>query len=112
MPRRESRQGFSLLETVAAVVILVVVAAATVLTVAPMSHHGDTAMDRMSLQELATLNSLAHAYRAQHGAAVAGLETLRDAGYIATRTPREQARFRQLQSRYVFDPATGGFHVR
>ncbi len=109
MRSRQSRKGFSLLEIIAAVIILAVVAAATVATVAPMRQKAD---DKMSVQELATLNSLANTYFIEYGSFPASIGSLRTSGYIAYTTPEDKTRYNQLNSKYAYDRATGTFSKR
>lgn len=109
MRSRQTRKGFSLLEIIAAVIILAVVAAATVATVAPMRQKAD---DKMSVQELATLNSLANTYFIEYGAFPGNIGTLRTSGYIAYTTPEDKARYNLLNKKYAYDRATGTFSKR
>ncbi len=106
MQRPQHRNGFSLLEIIAAVIILAVVAAATVATVAPMRQKAD---DKMSVQELATLNSLANTYFIEYGQFPTNIGQLRTSGYIAYTTPEDRTRYATLSRKYSYDRTTGTF---
>lgn len=106
MAGRLKRKGFSLLEIIAAVIILAVVAAATVATVAPMRQKAN---DKMVIQELATLNSLANTYFIEYGTFPSSITSLRTTGYLAYTTTEDKARYSRLNSRYKYDRATGTF---
>lgn len=109
MGQRKMRRAFSLLEIIAAVIILAVVAAATVATVAPMRQKAD---DKMAVQELATLNSLANTFFIEHGNFPRSLGDLRTQGYIAFTTDEDRQRYQQLNRKYAYDRSTGTFTRR
>ena len=96
---RRRRQGFSLIEVIAAVVILAVVATATVATIAPMREKSRSKIDQ---QNIAKLNGLCQAYYMEYGVwPDAPLTHLFERGYTSIRlTPTPYGGY------YRFDPAT------
>ncbi|GAA4467548.1 MULTISPECIES: prepilin-type N-terminal cleavage/methylation domain-containing protein [Novipirellula] len=107
--KRNKKNGFSLLEVIAAVVILAVVAAATVATVAPMRAKSD---QKLSEQEVATLNSMAQTYFLETGAFPRSVNDLVTGGYLANTTPAEQTRITAIRRNYTYARATGTFTKR
>jgi len=106
MKRNTSRKnGFSLLEVIAAVVILAVVAAATVATVAPMRAKSE---EKLAIQDVASLNAMSQTYYLETGRFPANVNALAAAGYISNQTPAEQTRLRKLRS-YPYNRADGRF---
>src|SRR6056297_295871 len=100
--RRNKRNGFSLLEVIAAVVILAVVAAATVATVAPMRQKSE---DKLAIQDIASLNAMAQTFYLENGRYPNNVTDLVRGGYITNTTPAERTRFNKLR-RYPYDRAT------
>jgi prepilin-type N-terminal cleavage/methylation domain-containing protein len=107
--RRNKKNGFSLLEVIAAVVILAVVAAATVATVAPMRAKSE---DKLADQEVATLNAMAQTYFLEIGSYPGNVNTLAAAGYLANTTPAERARLTKIRRNYTYTRSTGVFAKR
>jgi prepilin-type N-terminal cleavage/methylation domain-containing protein len=105
--KRNKKNGFSLLEVIAAVVILAVVAAATVATVAPMRQKSE---DKLAIQDVASLNAMAQTYYLEKGTFPPSLAFLVREKYINNVTPEERTRYTKL-SRYKYDRATGVFSV-
>ena len=82
--RRRARQGFSLIEVIAAVVILAVVATATVSTIAPMREKSRVKLDQ---QNIAKLNGIVQAYYMEMGRwPDRAMTRLFTDGYTSTRT--------------------------
>lgn len=106
---RINSQGFSLLEVIAAVVILAVVSAATVATVAPIRAKRE---DRLAIQEIARLNSLAKNYHTEQGRFPASLDELVQAGYLGNETAEQRDRLERLQLDLIYSPETGLFKKR
>ena len=104
--KRSKKNGFSLLEVIAAVVILAVVAAATVATVAPMRAKSE---DKLADQEVATLNAMAQTYFLEVGNYPASVNTLRNAGYLANTTREDRQRVARMARDYTYTRATGTF---
>jgi|SRR6056297_1904154 len=107
--RRNKRNGFSLLEVIAAVVILAVVAAATVATVAPMRAKSE---DKLADQEVASLNAMAQTYYLETGEYPAGVDSLATAGYLADTTADEKARLDRIRANYNYTRSTGVFQKK
>ncbi len=107
--KRTKKNGFSLLEVIAAVVILAVVAAATVATVAPMRAKSD---QKLSEQEVATLNSMTQTYFLETGAYPRNVNDLVTAGYLSNVTPADATRITNINRNYTYARATGTFTKR
>lgn len=101
----KKKNGFSLLEVIAAVVILAVVAAATVATVAPMRAKSE---EKLAIQDVASLNAMSQTYYLENGRFPPNVNSLATAGYIANQTPAEQTRLRKLRT-YPYNRADGRF---
>ncbi len=83
MSPNPKRNGFSLIEVIAAVVILAVVATATVATIAPMREKSRSKIDQ---QNIAKLNGIVQAYVLERGVAPDRfLTALNTYGYTSTR---------------------------
>ena len=104
--KRSKKNGFSLLEVIAAVVILAVVAAATVATVAPMRAKSE---DKLADQEVATLNAMSQTYFLELVRYPGSARDLATAGYLANTTPDEQARLTRIRRNYAYSRSTGTF---
>ncbi len=105
--KRNKKNGFSLLEVIAAVVILAVVAAATVATVAPMRQKSE---DKLAIQDVASLNAMAQTYYLEKGAYPPSIAYLVREKYVNNVTPEEKTRYAKL-AKYKYDRATGVFSV-
>lgn len=104
--KRDKKNGFSLLEVIAAVVILAVVAAATVATVAPMRAKSE---DKLADQEVATLNAMSRTYFLEVGTFPQNVQGLRNAGYLANVTTEDKQRVSHMAKNYTYTRATGTF---
>ena len=107
--KRNKKNGFSLLEVIAAVVILAVVAAATVATVAPMRQKSE---DKLAEQEIATLNSMAQTYFLEEGSFPRSVNDLVSSGYLSNADQAAQDRIRKIRRNYTYARATGTFTKR
>lgn len=103
--KRNKKNGFSLLEVIAAVVILAVVAAATVATVAPMRAKSE---DKLAEQDVASLNAMAQTYYLEVGRYPQNIAYLVRQGYIKADDVPSRTRYNKLR-RYPYDAATGTF---
>ncbi len=104
--KRTTKNGFSLLEVIAAVVILAVVAAATVATVAPMRAKSD---DKLADQEVTMLNAMSQTYFLEEGEYPTSVNQLAAAGYLANTTTDEQAKLIRIRRNYTYTRSTGTF---
>ena len=104
-PNPKKKNGFSLLEVIAAVVIMAVVAAATVATVAPMRAKSE---EKLAIHDVASLNAMSQTYYLETGRFPANVNTLAAAGYLSNQTPAERTRLRKLRS-YPYNRADGRF---
>jgi prepilin-type N-terminal cleavage/methylation domain-containing protein len=104
--KRNKKNGFSLLEVIAAVVILAVVAAATVATVAPMRAKSE---DKLADQEVASLNAMSQTYYLELGRYPASANDLATAGYLGNTTPQERQRLTKIRNNYTYTRTTGIF---
>jgi general secretion pathway protein G len=104
--KRNKKNGFSLLEVIAAVVILAVVAAATVATVAPMRAKSE---DKLADQEVATLNAMSQTYFLELGSFPGSVRSLGSAGYLANVTTEDLQRISRMTKNYTYTRATGTF---
>jgi general secretion pathway protein G len=110
MKSRHKRNGFSLLEVIAAVVILAVVAAATVATVAPMRAKSE---QKLNEQQMASLNSMSQTYYLELGQFPPnGVNSLITAGYLSNADAAAQTRNAKMRTTYAYDRATGTFTKR
>jgi prepilin-type N-terminal cleavage/methylation domain-containing protein len=107
--KRNKKNGFSLLEVIAAVVILAVVAAATVATVAPMRAKSE---EKLAEQEIATLNSMAQTYFLEEGTFPRRVDDLVTAGYLSNADQAAQDRLTKIRRNYRYSRATGTFTKR
>lgn len=107
--KRNRKNGFSLLEVIAAVIILAVVAAATVATVAPMRAKSE---DKLADQEVASLNAMSQTYFLEEGRFPRSVNDLVNSGYLANGTPDEQTRVRDIRRNYAYARGTGTFSKR
>tara|TARA_R110002049_G_scaffold4601_5_gene32773 strand:- start:1074459 stop:1074785 length:327 start_codon:yes stop_codon:yes gene_type:complete len=107
--KKNKKNGFSLLEVIAAVVILAVVAAATVATVAPMRAKSEA---KLAEQEIATLNSMAQTYFLEEGSFPRSVNDLVTAGYLSNADQAAQDRVRNIRRNYTYTRATGTFTKR
>ncbi|PHQ35765.1 prepilin-type N-terminal cleavage/methylation domain-containing protein [Rhodopirellula bahusiensis] len=103
--KRTKKNGFSLLEVIAAVVILAVVAAATVATVAPMRAKSE---DKLAEQDIASLNAMAQTYYLEIGSYPRNIAYLVRENYIKADDTASRARYNKLRQ-YPYDAATGTF---
>ena len=106
--KRNKKNGFSLLEVIAAVVILAVVAAATVATVAPMRQKSE---DKLDVQQVATLNAMAQTYYLENGNYPRDVRQLGTASYLPYTTRDERVRVNAMRTKYNYAPTTGVFSV-
>ncbi|MGV3484630.1 MAG: prepilin-type N-terminal cleavage/methylation domain-containing protein [Planctomycetaceae bacterium] len=101
------RNGFSLLEVIAAVVILAVVAAATVATVGPMRAKSD---QKLSEKQTASLNSMSQTYFLELGQFPPdGVNSLVTAGYLSSADAAAKAHNAKLRADYSYSRTTGTF---
>ncbi len=107
--KRTKKNGFSLLEVIAAVIILAVVAAATVATVAPMRAKSDA---KMAEQDVATLNAVTQTYFLEVGKYPTRVYDLVTHKYLNYTTPAERKRYTDIVAKYNYDAATGIFTVK
>jgi prepilin-type N-terminal cleavage/methylation domain-containing protein len=107
--KRNKKNGFSLLEVIAAVVILAVVAAATVATVAPMKKKSE---DKLDVQQVATLNAMAQTYFLELGRYPNDVTQLARADYLPYTTREERTRVNAMRTKYNYVPTTGIFSVK
>ncbi len=107
--KRNRKNGFSLLEVIAAVVILAVVAAATVATVAPMRAKSEA---KLAEQEIATLNSMSQTYFLEKGAFPRSVNDLVTEGYLTNTDQAAQDRITNIRRNYTYARATGTFTKR
>ncbi|TWT83532.1 hypothetical protein CA13_49970 [Planctomycetes bacterium CA13] len=107
--KRTKKNGFSLLEVIAAVVILAVVAAATVATVAPMRAKSE---EKLVEQETATLNSMAQTYFLEEGVFPRSVVDLVTSGYLSNTTQADQDRITKIRRNYTYSRTTGVFSKR
>jgi prepilin-type N-terminal cleavage/methylation domain-containing protein len=107
--KRNKKNGFSLLEVIAAVVILAVVAAATVATVAPMKKKSE---DKLDVQQVATLNAMAQTYYLENGRYPTNVVQLARADYLPYTTTEERQRVNAMRTKYNYVPTTGVFAVK
>jgi len=107
--KRNKKNGFSLLEVIAAVVILAVVAAATVATVAPMRAKSE---DKLADQEVASLNAMSQTYFLELGRFPANVNQLANAGYLSNVTLEQRQRLARMRRNYTYTRATGTFIKR
>lgn len=106
--KRKKKNGFSLLEVIAAVVILAVVAAATVATVAPMKKKSE---DKLDIQQVATLNAMAQTYALEKGTYPPNVYYLAREGYLSN-APEDRRRLYDMRRKYDYDRSTGVFAVK
>ena len=107
--KRNKKNGFSLLEVIAAVIILAVVAAATVATVAPMRAKSDA---KMSEQDVATLNATTQTYFLEVGKYPTRVYDLVTYKYLNYTTAAERKRYQDIVAKYNYDASTGTFTVK
>jgi len=107
--KRNKKNGFSLLEVIAAVVILAVVAAATVATVAPMRAKSE---DKLADQEVAGLNAMSQTYFLEIGRFPSSVNQLASAGYLSNTTVEQRQRLTRIRRNYNYTRATGIFAKR
>lgn len=107
--KRLKKRAFSLLEVIAAIVILAVVTAATFATVAPMRAKSD---DRVTDQEITTLNALSQSYLLKEGSYPANLHELAEAGYLAHETQEDLHKLQRMNRSYRYAPSSGTFSKR
>jgi len=110
MIRRNRRNGFSLLEVIAAAVILTVVTTATLATVVPMRVKAD---HREYEQQLAALNSMSQTYLLEVGTFPPhGITSLISIGYLANGDTEAKGRNARMKSSFAYNRATGTFSKR
>jgi prepilin-type N-terminal cleavage/methylation domain-containing protein len=107
--KRNKKNGFSLLEVIAAVIILAVVAAATVATVAPMRAKSDT---KLQEQDVATLNATTQTYFLEVGRFPTRPYDLVTQKYLNYTTTAERKRYQDIIAKYNYDAATGTFSIK
>ena len=107
--KRNKKNGFSLLEVIAAVVILAVVAAATVATVAPMRKKSE---EKLAVQQVATLNAMAQTYYLENGNYPSSALALGTSGYLPYSTSAERSKVYAMRSDYTYVPSTGVFSTK
>lgn len=107
--KRNRKNGFSLLEVIAAVIILAVVAAATVATVAPMRQKSD---DKLSDQTVASLDAMSQTYFLEQARYPRSINDLVNGGYLSNTTPDELTRVRDMNRKYTVDRTTGRWAKR
>lgn len=103
--KRNQKNGFSLLEVIAAVFILAVVTAATIATIAPMRQKSE---DKLAIGDIASLNAVAETYYLEKGSYPPSISHLARQGYLANSTPAERMRYEKL-AQYTYDRKTGSF---
>jgi general secretion pathway protein G len=102
-----TRHAFSLLEVIAAVIILSVVSAATVATVAPMRAKSD---QKMSEQQIASLNNMSQTYFLELGQFPPdGVRSLIVQGYLSNVDGDAQTRNARMRRDFNYNRATGTF---
>lgn len=107
MKRKPCNNAFSLLEVIAAVIILSVVSAATVATVAPMRAKSD---QRLSEQQIASLNNMSQTYFLELGQfPPEGVSSLIAAGYLSNIDAEANARSERMRRNFSYNRATGTF---
>jgi len=107
MNRKPCNNAFSLLEVIAAVIILSVVSAATVATVAPMRAKSE---QRLSEQQIASLNNMSQTYFLELGQfPPEGVSSLISAGYLSSVDAEAKARVERMRRNFSYNRATGTF---
>jgi len=107
MNRKPCNNAFSLLEVIAAVIILSVVSAATVATVAPMRAKSE---QRLSEQQIASLNNMSQSYFLELGQfPPEGVSSLISAGYLSSVDAEAKARVERMRRNFSYNRATGTF---
>jgi general secretion pathway protein G len=107
MKRKLTNNAFSLLEVIAAATIISVIAAATVATVSPMRAKSD---QRLSEQQVASLNNMSQTYFLELGQfPPEGVCSLIAAGYLSNVDAEDQARVLRLRRDYSYNRTTGTF---
>lgn len=107
--KRNKKNGFSLLEVIAAVIILAVVAAATVATVAPMRQKSD---EKMNDQAIASLDAMSQTFFLEQARYPRSINDLVNGGYLSNTTPDEATRIRDMSRSFTVDRTTGRWSER
>ncbi len=107
--KRNKKEGFSLLEVIAAVIILAVVAAATVATVAPMRAKSE---EKMDVQTKASLDAMSQTYFLEQQRFPRSVNELVRESYINNVTQAERDYVRNLSRKWKVDGTTGEWSER